>query len=69
MPEVAGEGALLVDPFDVEAIRTQINQVIASEELRASMISNGLVNVKRFQPNAIAAQYMAVYETLKEINA
>ena len=39
MPEVAGNGALLVDPFSVEEIRNGILKIINDSELRESLIA------------------------------
>tara|TARA_R110002049_G_scaffold221870_7_gene393421 strand:- start:178 stop:1134 length:957 start_codon:yes stop_codon:yes gene_type:complete len=65
MPEVANDGAFLVDPFNVEAIRNGINTLIADGNLRANLVEKGLVNVRRFQPQEIAVQYQAIYDRLK----
>ena len=62
MPEVAGEGALLVDPFNVEEIRKGILRIINEAELREDLIQKGLENVKRFDPKKIANQYLEVYK-------
>jgi len=64
MPEVAGSGALLVDPFSVEEIRNGILKIINDSELRESLIARGLENIKRFEPAAIAEQYRELYETI-----
>jgi glycosyltransferase involved in cell wall biosynthesis len=61
MPEVAGNAACLVDPFDVADIRRGIMQVISNETYRSQLIKNGLENRKRFDPQAIADQYLALY--------
>jgi glycosyltransferase involved in cell wall biosynthesis len=61
MPEVAGEGACLVDPYDVQAIRQGILRIIADVGYRTLLIEAGLNNVGRFRPEAIAQQYYALY--------
>jgi len=66
MPEVAGKGALLVDPYDVKAIRTAILQLIQHPELREKLIMEGLENVKRFRPETIAEAYARVYREVRE---
>ena len=62
MPEVGGDGALYVDPTDVNSIRSGIKKVIEHEGLRHKLIENGLENVKRFSAKEIAAKYAALYE-------
>ncbi|AHM58651.1 glycosyltransferase [Flammeovirgaceae bacterium 311] len=64
MPEVAGEGALLIDPTSVEEIRRGIIRLIEDEGLRNSLIQKGLENVKRFDAKVIAAQYAELYRKI-----
>ncbi len=64
MPEVAGEGALLVDPFSVASIRAGIQKVIQDKELRAELIQKGLENSKRFEAKGIAEQYNTLYKQI-----
>lgn len=63
MADTAGQGALLVDPHDPEAIRTGLQRLFTDAALRRQLIEAGLVNVRRFQPEAIARQYEAVYHS------
>ena len=64
MPEVAGEGALLVDPESAVSIRSAVDSLLHDEGLRASLIQKGYQNVERFRSNVIAQKYAAVYERL-----
>lgn len=64
MPEVAGEGACLVDPSSVESIRAGILKVINDAEYRSHIIECGFLNARRFDANAIAQQYLDVYRRL-----
>jgi len=64
MPEVAGEAACLVDPFDVASIRGGIKQVIEDSAYRESLVRLGFENVKRFRAAEIAAQYAAIYREM-----
>lgn len=64
MPEVAGEGACLVDPFDVEAIRTAVLRVLHDGQYRNQLVEQGLENVKRFTPEGIAQQYYELYSEI-----
>ena len=61
MPEVAGEGALFVNPLSMEEIRAAILSSKADKPLRANQIKLGLENVKRFQIQTIAKQYEQWY--------
>ncbi len=62
MPEVAGDAALLVDPFDVGEIRAALVRLIEGEALRKDLVARGFENVKRFDGQAIADQYLRLYE-------
>ncbi len=66
MPEVGGEGACLVDPFDVASIRAGVQQVLSDESYRNTLIAGGVENVKRFRTKAIAEQYAALYREVYE---
>lgn len=64
MPEVAGDAAHLVDPFDVTSIRTGILKVIHDDPYREALIMNGFENRKRFDVHHIALDYTRIYRAL-----
>ncbi len=64
MPEVAGEAALLVNPYEVKAIRKGIFTIIQNEKLRQALIEAGRKNKLRFQSAAIAQQYYDLYQEI-----
>lgn len=66
MPEVAGQAACLVDPFDVEAIRRGILKVWHEADYRDKLVAAGFENVKRFTAKAVAEEYTAIYTELAE---
>lgn len=61
MREVAGEGACLVNPFDVESIRAGFTKIINDAAYRQILIEAGFANVKRFSPQMVARQYQELY--------
>ncbi|MFM7179947.1 MAG: glycosyltransferase family 4 protein [Verrucomicrobiales bacterium] len=61
MREVAGEGALKVDPFDVTAIRDGLRRLMDGEDLRCALVRHGFENVKKFSAEAVAMQYAETY--------
>lgn len=62
MKTVAGQnGAFLVDPYDVEDIRNGILSCFNNNEIRESVIQNGLINVGRFKLNNIISMYSKLY--------
>lgn len=64
MPEVAGGAAFLVDPFEVSSIRAGVLRVIQDAPYREELIAKGFENIKRYQPEAVAEQYAALYAEL-----
>jgi glycosyltransferase involved in cell wall biosynthesis len=67
MSEVAGEGAVTVDPFDSKKMRDGIEKVIADPVLRETLRKKGLENIKRFDAKIIAAKYGRLYRELAAV--
>jgi len=65
MPEVAGEGACLVDPYDVASIRAGIDRILGDAAYREHLVTKGFENVRRFDLATIAAQYAALYRAVQ----
>lgn len=66
MPEVAGVGAITVDPTDVAAIRAAFARLIDDAAFRDAVVAAGLVNVERFRLPAIARQYRDLYQLVAD---
>ena len=64
MQEVAGDGACLVDPYSVPSIREGILQIINEKGFREKLVAEGFKNVKRFQLDTVADQYVSLYRNL-----
>jgi glycosyltransferase involved in cell wall biosynthesis len=64
MPDVAGAGALLVDPYSITSIRSGLIRLIEDESYRKELITSGQDNVRRFSSDAIAARYLELYKSL-----
>ena len=64
MKEVAGQGAHLVDPEDVESIRKGVMKVLEDGDYARQLVERGLENVKRFRAEEVAGRYMEVYREL-----
>lgn len=67
MLEVAGDAAMLVDPFQVTAIRQGILTLINNETLRNELVKRGFENTKRFSKDKIVAQYASLYQELESL--
>jgi len=68
MKEVAGEGALLVNPENPEEITSAFNQLISDAGLRKTLIEKGLENVKKYSAKSVADQYSKLYKTVYNAN-
>jgi glycosyltransferase involved in cell wall biosynthesis len=62
MKEVAADAAILVDPYSVEDIRGGIERIINDEELRKTLVANGVKNAMRFQIDEVVKQYVDIYQ-------
>jgi len=48
LPEVVGDAALMVDPYDVDAIAEGIKRLIGDDNLRKELSQKGLARAKLF---------------------
>jgi len=62
LPEVAGDAAVLVDPYSTEAIAEGIARVLGSSELRTELRDRGLERSARFTWRAAAEATVRVYQ-------
>lgn len=62
LPEVAGEGALLVDPLDVEGWTRAMARLMTDSELRRELVARGRRNRKRFSWGTCAGVVMEALE-------
>ena len=64
LPEVAGDGALLFDPLDVEDIARAIKQALQDRSLRARLVACGLKRVELFSFRRAAEATLELYNEL-----
>ena len=64
MPEVAGDAACLVDPFDTQSIRRGIQKIINDAGYRENLVQKGFENIKRFDSHTIALKYLDLYKEI-----
>ena len=62
MPEVAGNGACLVDPYDIESIRDGLSRIIGDADYRSKLISEGVSNIERYSAERISRMYYELYK-------
>lgn len=61
MPEVAGNCALLVNPYCIDAIKDAILKIISDASLKNKLISSGKERAKEFTWDKCAQQLLKVY--------
>jgi glycosyltransferase involved in cell wall biosynthesis len=61
MPEVAGKGAILVDPVNPENIRAGILEIMSNEKKRCCLMHQGYTNASRFSLDSVTKQYLEIY--------
>jgi glycosyltransferase involved in cell wall biosynthesis len=61
LPEVAGDGACFFDPLSVEDMAQTIERCLLDQELRATLVSRGHDNTKRFTWEKTARETLDVY--------
>lgn len=64
VPEVVGEGGLLVDPYDTTAIAAAIRAIDGDDALTARLAAAGLIHARRFSDEAFAARLAGLYAKL-----
>ncbi len=61
LPEVAGEAAWYVDPWDVEALAEGLAQLLNNWETRTELVARGALQVKRFSWAKTADATLRIY--------
>ncbi len=64
LPEVAGDAAITVDPYDLEAITYGLERLILDTELRDTLIQKGLARAREFTWEKSARQLLGIYQDL-----
>jgi len=69
LPEVVGDAAFAVDPFDVNAIAGAIEQILNKPALRDELRVRGLERAKMFDWHETARRTLRVYEQVANVKA
>jgi len=64
LPEVAGDAAVLVDPYDTNAIAQGIARLDRDDALRARLAEAGPLQASRFSPRSYLARLEAMYSNI-----
>ncbi|MFA6918693.1 MAG: glycosyltransferase family 1 protein [Patescibacteria group bacterium] len=65
LPEVSGQGALLVDPYDVLEISQAMERLLIDDNLRTELIERGSANMTRFSWDQSAKELITLFEKNK----
>lgn len=63
-PEIAGDAALYFDADDPDELRTTIERVICSEDIRRDLIRKGAERITHFSWEKCAEKHLQVYKSL-----
>ncbi len=66
LPEVVGDAAILVDPYDPDSIAAAMREVLTDADLRASLREKGLAKVQEYSWELSAAQVRRVYDEVMQ---
>jgi glycosyltransferase involved in cell wall biosynthesis len=61
LQEVAGDGALLIDPYDTNSIAAGMEKVLGDQEFRRELINRGLRRARQFRPEELAQKTLVAY--------
>ncbi|NLH39211.1 MAG: glycosyltransferase family 4 protein [Elusimicrobia bacterium] len=64
LPEVCGDAAYYVDPYDINDIAKGIEKVLTDDKLRDELVRKGFKNVKRFSWESSAQKVIEILKTL-----
>lgn len=62
LPEVAGAAALMVDPYDVEAITDGLRRLLDDQTLRHQLVTAGQAQIQRFTWQQSASHLLGIYQ-------
>jgi glycosyltransferase involved in cell wall biosynthesis len=62
LPEVAGDAAMLVDPYDPDAIAGGIQRVLTDEKLRRELRTKGLARARQFSWETSVRRVREIYD-------
>ena len=66
LPEIAGNAALLVDPYDVQELTSAMHSLLSDPDLADRLRRRGLRHVQRFSWETTARHTLAVYQELMD---
>lgn len=65
IPETVGNAAILIDPYNIEALANEIERVITNKNLQSELIEKGLAHVRSHTWEKAAAKMKKVFDDIK----
>ncbi|MEA3552988.1 MAG: glycosyltransferase family 1 protein [Campylobacterota bacterium] len=65
MPEICGDSALYINPYDIKDITDKMEILIRNKDLQISLIHKGLHRVKQFSWNKVAEEHIKIIKGLE----
>lgn len=66
MPEVCGDAALYVNPYDIEEISNKLKMLIDDKDLQEELVQKGLEKIKGYTWGNAANAHVAIFQKLHE---
>ena len=64
MLDVAGNGAILINPLDINAMRDSINMVFSDLEFTRKLVERGSMNAKLYSTEVVASNHLDHYQQI-----
>jgi glycosyltransferase involved in cell wall biosynthesis len=64
LPEVAGDAAYLVDPYNIEEMTSAMSELLQNKKLREEMIEKGLERSRSYTWQNTSERYLKLYQEL-----
>jgi glycosyltransferase involved in cell wall biosynthesis len=69
LPEVVGDAAVLINPYDPESIADGIRRVLSDDTLRADLKARGLARARQFSWQASVERVRQIYRDVAQENS
>jgi glycosyltransferase involved in cell wall biosynthesis len=64
LPEVVGDAAITVDPYNIDELASAINNILSNSDLQGELSKKGLERAKQFSWKKTAEETLKVYEEI-----
>jgi glycosyltransferase involved in cell wall biosynthesis len=64
LPEITNDAAIIIDPYDIEGMKSAILKILDDDKLRDDLKKRGLEQAKKFHWRKTAKETLKVYESV-----